>query len=123
MTQQLHSGSGWRIGWNPTADLYCALVGADDWAIELTRSEWDDFCRLLEQLSEAIEAMQAELMPEEGLSCEVESDRILLSAEGIPTAYDLHLTVLEGRRAEGIWSALAVPNFLPTVRLLKAENL
>ncbi|NJL21802.1 MAG: DUF1818 family protein [Leptolyngbyaceae cyanobacterium SM1_3_5] len=123
MTQQLHSGSGWRIGWNPTADRYCALVGADDWAIELTQLEFEEFCRLLEQLSGAIEAIQTELMPEEGLSCEVESDRILLSAEGIPTAYNLHLTVLEGRRAEGSWSAFAVPNLLSIVRLLKAENL
>lgn len=123
MTQQLHSGSGWRIGWNPNAEPYCALVGADDWAIELTQPEFDDFCRLLEQLSEAIDAIQTELMPEEGLSCEVESDRILLTAEGIPTAYGLHFTVLEGRRAEGTWGALAVPNLLPTVRLLKAESL
>ncbi|MBD2091915.1 DUF1818 family protein [Microcoleus sp. FACHB-1515] len=123
MTQQLHSGSGWRIGWNPNAHPYCGLVGADDWAIELTQLEFDDFCRLLEQISEAIAAIQTELMPEEGLSCEVESDRILLTAEGIPTAYALHLTVLQGRRAEGSWSALAAANLLPTVQLLKAENL
>lgn len=123
MTRQLHSGSGWRIGWNPSQEPYCALVGAEEWAIELTQVEFDDFCRLLEQLDEAIAAIAAELMPEEGLSCEVESDRILLSAEGIPTAYTLHLTVLEGRRAEGSWSAFAVSNLLPTVQLLKAENL
>ncbi|NEQ23564.1 MAG: DUF1818 family protein [Microcoleus sp. SIO2G3] len=120
---QIRSGSGWRIGWNPSNEPYCALVGADDWAIELTQAEFDDFCRLLEQLTEAIAAIRAELMPEEGLSCEVESDRVWLLAEGAPNAYTLHLMILTGRRGEGSWSATAVPHLLSTVRLLRAENL
>ena len=116
MTQQLRSGSGWRLGWNPAAEPFCGLVGADDWAIELTQAELDDFCRLLMQLAETIESMRAELMPEENLSCEVESDLLWLQAEGFPHAYALHLMLRSGRRAEGSWKATAVPEFVQAVQ-------
>ena len=119
MTQQLRSGSGWRLGWNPAAEPFCGLVGADDWAIELTQAELDDFCRLLMQLAETIESLRAELMPEENLSCEVESDRVWLAAEGTPQAYALHLMLLSDRRAEGSWTAAAVPALLQAVQTLR----
>jgi len=34
---------GWRIGWNPNAAEFKGLVGTDDWAIELTETELNDF--------------------------------------------------------------------------------
>jgi hypothetical protein len=57
VTRQLRSGPGWRVGWDPDAGSFQALLGADDWAIELTQPEFDDFCRFAQQLSEAIEQM------------------------------------------------------------------
>jgi hypothetical protein len=56
--------------------------------------------------------MQSELMDEERITCEVESDAIWLEAEGFPQAYSLRLILRTGRRAEGYWSAEAVPEFL-----------
>ena len=47
MQRVLKSGKGWRIGWNPTAIEFKGLVGTDNWAIELTEAELNDFCRLL----------------------------------------------------------------------------
>lgn len=122
MSEPIRSGTGWRLGWNPTAGNYCGLVGADDWAIELTQAEFDDFCRLALQLAETIEALRAELMPEEGLSCELESARVWLAAEGSADAYALHLMLLSGRRGEGSWSATAVPHLLQAVRSLRASD-
>ncbi|MEQ8956605.1 MAG: DUF1818 family protein, partial [Coleofasciculus sp. C2-GNP5-27] len=68
------SGSGWRLGWNPQATYYQGLVGTDEWAIELTQAELDDFCRLLAQLAQAIEDIADELVDEEKITCEAESD-------------------------------------------------
>lgn len=115
----LKSGPGWRIGWNPAATEFKGLVGSDDWALELTEPELDDFCRLLPQLVEAIAQIQDELMDEEAIACEVESDRLWLQAEGYPAAYSLHLMLQTGRRGEGRWQAPAVPALLQAIQALK----
>ena len=105
----IKSGNGWRIGWDATAPDYQGLVGTDDWSLELTAAEWEDFCRLLTQLVAAIQQMQTELMDEEAIAIEVESELLWLEAEGYPHAYNLHLILMTGRRAEGSWAAAAVP--------------
>jgi hypothetical protein len=54
-SKQLLSGEGWRIGFRSDVDLYKGLVGADSWAIELTETEFKDFCKLATQLSETMQ--------------------------------------------------------------------
>lgn len=119
MARILKSGCGWRIGCDPDAEVFEGLVGTDEWSIELTAAELDDFCRLIEQLATTIATMRTELMDEEALACEVETDRVWLEAEGYPHAYTIHLILLTGRRAEGCWSAEAVPELLSAVRSLR----
>jgi len=104
----IKQGPGWRIGWNEESVTYKGLVGSDDWAIELTETEFRDFCRLVLQLGETMEQMQAELMAEETITCEVQSDLIWLEVVGFPSAYSLRLLVEQGRRCEGNWQESAV---------------
>ena len=104
----IKQGPGWRIGWNEESVTYKGLVGSDDWAIELTETEFRDFCRLVLQLGETMELMQAELMDEETITCEVQSDLIWLEVVGFPSAYSLRLLVEQGRRCEGNWQESAV---------------
>jgi len=104
----IKQGPGWRIGWNEESAIYKGLVGSDDWAIELTETEFRDFCRLVLQLGETMELMQAELMAEETITCEVQSDLIWLEVVGFPSAYSLRLLVEQGRRCEGNWQESAV---------------
>lgn len=119
MARILKTGAGWRLGWDADAPDFKVLVGADDWAIELTEAEFEDFCRLAERLKQTIRALASELMDEEKFSCEVESDRIWLEAEGDANAYGLRLIVQSHRSAEGYWSAPAVPELLQTLPLLR----
>lgn len=119
MARQVKSGSGWRLGWDAEASEFRGLVGGDDWAIELTEAELDDFCRLAAKLAEAVSHIAEELMDEEKISCEVESDLLWLEAEGYPRAYGLRLMLLSGRRAEGYWSEQAVPALLQSTQVLK----
>jgi hypothetical protein len=111
-TRQLREGQGWRIGWDPQAEPFVALVGGADWALELTQDEWQDFCRLALQLSQTLAQMAGELMDEERICCEVESDRLWLEAEGYPHRYELRLILRQGRRGEGTWAPEAVPDLL-----------
>jgi hypothetical protein len=116
MSRILKSGNGWRLGWDATASEFKGLVGGEDWAIELTEEEWNDFRRLSDQLHETLEQIAQELMEEERIACELESDRIWLEAEGFPNAYSLRLIVQTGRRAEGYWeNALELRQALSTI--------
>lgn len=119
MGRFLRQGDGWRIGWDPDAATYRGLVGSDTWSLELTGAELDDFCRLSAQLANTLQQMAGELMDEEAIACEVESELLWLEAQGYPDRYRLHLIVLNGRRGEGYWEASAVLPLLDAIRLLK----
>jgi hypothetical protein len=115
----LKKGNGWRIGWNPEADIYKGLVGGDDWAIELTEAEFNDFCRLLEQLAQTMNRMAEELMDEERIACEVESDLLWMEVEGYPHAYSVRFILNQGRCCEGNWSDGAVVELVQALQTLK----
>ncbi|MDJ0735159.1 MAG: DUF1818 family protein [Nostocaceae cyanobacterium] len=119
MDRVLKTGIGWRIGWNPSAPKYKGLVGTDDWAIELTAAELDDFCRLLAQLADTMKQMTTELMDEEKITLEAESDLLWMEVEGYPHGYCLRFILNSGRCAEGKWNAEAVVGLLEAAGMLK----
>ena len=118
MQKVLKSGAGWRIGWNP-ANTHPGLVGSDDWAFELTAAEFADFDRLLKQLVDSMRSIQAELMDDEKIACEAESDLIWMQVEGTASEYSLRLILTTGRSCEGNWSAEAVPHLIAATNSLK----
>jgi hypothetical protein len=113
--KQLISGKGWRIGWRSDVVTYKGLVGADSWAIELTESEFKDFCKLASQLAETMQIMATELSDAEKICCTQETEDISLEVNGFPDAFTLHLQLLTGRRSEGIWEADAVPFLIEAI--------
>ncbi|MDZ8050167.1 MAG: DUF1818 family protein [Aulosira sp. ZfuVER01] len=119
MERVVKSGSGWRIGWNPNAPEFKGLLGTDDWAIELTEAELNDFCRLFAKLADTMKQLATELMDEEKIACEAESDLLWMEVEGYPHAYSLRLILNTGRCAEGRWNDSAVPSLLQAAGMLK----
>ena len=119
MERLVKSGPGWRVGWDPNASEFKGLLGGEDWALELTEAELNDFCRLAEQLASTMQYMAGELMDEEKINCEAESDLLWLEVEGYPQAYSLHFILQTGRCGEGRWSASAVPELLQALKVLK----
>ncbi|MGK7876635.1 MAG: DUF1818 family protein [Xenococcaceae cyanobacterium] len=119
MERLIKSGPGWRIGWNPEAEEYKGLVGGDAWAIELTEAELNDFCRLLEQLVQTMSQMAEELMDEERIACEAESNLLWMEVEGYPHAYSLRLILNQGRRCEGNWPEAVVSKLAQGAQMLK----
>ena len=114
----LKSGNGWRLGWDPDAGELTGLLGNDTWAMELTAAELDDFCQLLEKLATTMEQMAGELMDEERIACEAESDRMWMEVEGFPHAYSLQVILKTGRRCEGYWEPEALTHLLAAARSL-----
>ncbi|NJN88015.1 MAG: DUF1818 family protein [Leptolyngbyaceae cyanobacterium SL_7_1] len=118
MSRHIKQGNGWRIGWDAAAPEFPGLVGAETWAIELTEAEFNDFCQLVGRLAEAMQQIAGELMAEEAVSCEVESERLWLEAEGYAQSYGLRMIVLSGRRCEGQWDAIATPPLIQATQTL-----
>ncbi|MDQ2097880.1 MAG: DUF1818 family protein [Tychonema bourrellyi B0820] len=115
----IKTGDGWRLGWNPDAADFQGLVGGDDWAIELTEAELQDFCRVLAQLAATMSEMASELMDEEKIAIEAESDLVWMEVEGYPQAYSVQLILNGGRRCEGFWPATAVSGLVQATKILK----
>jgi hypothetical protein len=115
MQKVLKSGEGWRLGWNPT-NVYPGLVGSNDWALELTATELEDFCRLLGQLVDNMRSIQADLMDEEKIACEAESESIWMQVAGTPAEYNLRLILKTGRSCEGNWQAEFVTDLVVAVQ-------
>ncbi len=118
MQKVLKSGASWRIGWNP-ANANPGLIGSDDWAFELTAAEFADFDRLLKQLVASMRSIQAELMDEEKIACEAESDLVWMEVSGTASEYSLRLILNTGRSCEGNWSADSVPHLVAAANSLK----
>lgn len=116
MIRHVVSGEGWRIGWNPTANDFCGLVAGEHWAIELTQPEFQDFCRVAQQLGQTMAAMAEQLMAEERLSCEQETETLWMEAEGFPSAFGLRFILLSGRRGEGEWLSPQVLGLLDALK-------
>lgn len=119
MNRLIKTGAGWRLGWNPDAAEYKGLVGGDDWAIELTEAELNDFCRLLRQLAGTMSQMASELMDEEKIAVEAESDLLWVQVEGYPHAYTVQFILNAGRRGEGRWPVVAVPDLVQAAEILQ----
>ena len=107
------------MGWDPDAQMFQGLVGGAEWAVELTAPEFADFCRLSQQLVEAIHQIRDELMEEEAIACEASSELIWMEVRGDADTYGLSFIVLSGRRAEGAWDAAATAELMQAVQTLR----
>ncbi len=112
----IKEGPGWRWGYDADAPVFLFLLGTEDWAVELTQAEFDDFRRLTQELTATLTAIAGELMDEEKICCEASSELIWLEVEGYPQAYGLRFILQQGRRAEGGWTPTAVPGLLNSLQ-------
>ncbi len=112
MGRILKTGPGWRIGSDPENKKYQGLIGNDDWAIELTQAELNDLRKLCAQLTDTIQFIATELMPDEAIELEAETALIWVGLEGYSHRYSLRFILLSDRGGEGAWSESATPSFL-----------
>ena len=123
MSRLLKKGKGWRVGWHPEAEKYQGLIGGDFWAIELTASEFQEFYRLLRQLIDTMAQIATELMDEERIAIEAESDLMWLEVEGYPDSYSLRFILHQERRCEGNWDEGIAAELILVIQRIVEENL
>ena len=122
MSRLLKKGKGWRVGWYAEAKQYQGLIGTEDWAIELTATEFKEFYRLLRQLTNTMRQIKSELMDEEKIAIEAESSLMWIEAEGYPEQYTLRLILHCDRRCEGNWRAGVASELLSVMQRIVEEN-
>lgn len=123
MSRLLKKGKGWRIGWDTENKQYQGLIGSESWAIELNAKEFQEFYRLLRQLTETMQQIATELMDEEKIAIEAESDLMWLEVEGYPHNYSLRLILYQDRCCEGNWSTGIAPELVLAMQRILEENL
>lgn len=114
----MKEGSGWRLGWDAAAPCYKGLIAGPTWAMELTEAEFHTFRRLVVEISQTMQAIAAELMEEERITCEAEADGLWIEAEGLPKAYSLRFILAAGRRCEGEWEVEAAQQITQAIHHL-----
>ena len=117
--RRLKTGRNWRVGWNEEAHIFKGLVGGDDWACEFTSEEFDDFFRLLMDLNRTMDSMGAELMDEEAIAIEQETDLLWMQTNGFPKEYEVSFILLTGRRSEGHWDSDAAQGLMQAIQTIK----
>lgn len=119
---QVSEGDGWRLQLDPGRRPFIALIGGQDWAIELSQGELGCLRRGVRTLLGQRLELQDLLMPEEQLDLELDlslpgrdgdglaagSLFVALSGTAGHWALRFVLTPARGERAaEGAWSATA----------------
>ncbi|MEM6251522.1 MAG: DUF1818 family protein [Cyanobacteria bacterium P01_D01_bin.156] len=112
MTALQKEGSGWRLGWDAKRPTFKALVGGKDWALELTQDEFEAFRSLAKQLSNTMDSMANDLMPDEKITLEQENQYLWIETDGFHHSYSVRFILLTGRGGEGAWPAAVVPDLL-----------
>jgi hypothetical protein len=122
MSRILKKGQGWRVGWDADQKKYQGLIGGESWAIELTATEFQEFYRLLYQLTDTMKQIATELMDQEKIAIETESDLMWLEAEGYPHSYSLRLILHQERCCEGNWEEGIASELVLVIQRIIEEN-
>ena len=79
----------WRLEKDFRKGKFCFLIGVDNWAIELQRTEFYSLYLLLLKLDKQILAIKNELMDEESINLEIEQLPWYIELEGKKNRWSL----------------------------------
>ena len=83
--------NNWRLIKDFKKGKFCFLIEANNWAIELQKSEFYDLCLLLLKLKKQLIEISDELMEEELINLEIEKLPWYIELEGKKNEWDLRI--------------------------------
>ena len=115
-------GPGWRIIRDSSRENFSTLVGGESWAIELNQSEWETLVKVVIDLSDQYQKTKVQLMDEEDITLELESNPWLAILKGDKNGWKLKL-ILDprdslSRGAEFSWPRNVTSNLLHAMRTM-----
>ena len=100
-------GLGWRIIRDPSRDKFSSLIGGENWAIELDKSEWENLVKVVIEVSDQYKSLIDQLMGDEDITLELERSPWLAILKGDQYGWNLRLILsasgLLNRGAEVYW--------------------
>ena len=84
-------GPGWRIIRDVSRDNFSTLIGGENWAIELNNFEWENLVRVVNDLSKQFREIKDQLMGDEDITLEMESNPWLAILKGDQHGWNLKL--------------------------------
>ncbi len=91
MIQQ--EGPGWRLARDTSRSIFPYLIGGENWAIELTKDEWEIFFNLINDLIDHHKQLADQLMPEEQIFIELERDPWWAALDGDRNYWKLQIVL------------------------------
>ena len=88
MVRKLES---WRLDKDLKKGKFCFLIGVNNWAIELQKSEFHSLYNLLQKLNKQLLEIANDLMEEELITLEIEQLPWYIQLEGKKEAWSLRL--------------------------------
>ncbi len=115
-------GQGWRIIRDASRGDFSTLIGGQSWAIELNQFEWETLVNVVIDLSDQYKNIKEELMGEEDITLEMESNPWLAILQGDQYGWNLKL-ILESsdslnRGAEVFWPRDVTFNLVKAMRIM-----
>ena len=100
-------GPGWRIIRDSSRDNFSTLIGGEYWAIELNQFEWETLAKVVIDLSDQYKDIKDQLMVDEDITLEMESNPWLAILKGDQYGWTLKLILDSSdslhRGAEFFW--------------------
>ena len=100
-------GPGWRIILDSSRDNFSTLIGGENWAIELNKSEWEYLVKVVIDLSDKYNSIKEQLMGDENITLELERFPWLAILKGDQYGWNIRLILsgngLLNRGAEVFW--------------------
>jgi len=115
-------GPGWRIIRDSSRENFSTLIGGESWAIELNQAEWETLVKVVIDLSDQYKKTKVQLMDDEDITLELESNPWLAILKGDNNGWNLKL-ILDSRdslsrSAEFSWPRNVTSNLLNAMRIM-----
>ena len=111
-------GPGWRLAIDPARQPYQALIGADNWALELKLAELEQLRAICAEIINQHSSIADQLMAEEQIEICLERDCWWLELKGDKQHWSLRFVLSgAGRGAEGGWDTSASQAFSQALAL------
>ena len=100
-------GPGWRLIRDSSRDNFSTLIGGESWSIELNQFEWKTLVKVVIDLSDQYKNIKDQLMGDEDITLELESDPWFAILKGDQNGWKLKLILDSSdslnRGAEVFW--------------------
>jgi len=115
-------GPGWRLIRDSSRDNFSTLIGGESWAIELNQFEWKTLVKVVIDLSDQYKNIKEQLMGDEDITLELESDPWLAILKGDQNGWKLKLILDSSdslnRGAEVSWPRNVTTNVANAMRTM-----